>query len=138
MQKFKTLRIFHKMICRSKKKFHLLWIFFLVTLGNFCELLLFYYLNPALPKIFFTYNHLISLSKMAHQMWHDHSFSQRNKTTEISVVVVVGDREASFGVGQNLKNRRVGNIGGLHKIGGLGPLWLIRVILRKYCLVYSN
>ena len=30
---------------------------------------------------------------MTHQMWHDHSFSQRNKITEISVVVVVGDRE---------------------------------------------
>ena len=24
----------------------------------------------------------ISLSKIAHQMWHDHPFSQRNKTTE--------------------------------------------------------
>ena len=35
-------------------------------------------------------------------MWHDHPFSQRNKTTErVAGVEVGGDRKG--GVGQNLK-----------------------------------
>ena len=33
---------------------------------------------------------IISLSKIAHQMWHNHPFSQRNKRTEKPVVVGVG------------------------------------------------
>ena len=28
---------------------------------------------------------IMSLSKIAHQMWHDHPFSQRSKTTERAV-----------------------------------------------------
>ena len=45
---------------------------------------------------------LLSLSKIAHQMWHDHPLSQRNRTTERTVGVGVGgDREV--GGGQNLK-----------------------------------
>ena len=28
---------------------------------------------------------ILSLSKIAHQMWHDHPFSQRNMTTERAV-----------------------------------------------------
>ena len=32
-----------------------------------------------------------SSSKIAHQMWHDHPFSQRNRTTEIPVGMGVGD-----------------------------------------------
>ena len=33
---------------------------------------------------------MISLSKIAHQIWRDHSFSQRNKPTEWPVGVGVG------------------------------------------------
>ena len=37
---------------------------------------------------------ILSLSKLAHQMWRDHSISQRNKTTERTVGVEIGgDRE---------------------------------------------
>ena len=36
----------------------------------------------------------IILSKIAHKMWHDHPFSQRNKTTERAMEVGIGgDRE---------------------------------------------
>ena len=49
-------------------------------------------------------------------MWHDHPFSQRNKTPERAVDVGVrGDTERGGGggrFGQNLKMRVVGNIGG--------------------------
>ena len=54
-------------------------------------------------------------------MWHDHPFSQRNRTTERSVGLQVGgDREmgGGEGVGQNLeKGGGVGNKegGGLFK-----------------------
>ena len=48
----------------------------------------------------------ISLSKITHQMWHNHPFSQRNKTTERAV----GGEGFKLtwkggGVGQNLKKR---------------------------------
>ena len=37
---------------------------------------------------------IISLSKMAQQMWRDHPFSHRNKTTERAVGLGIGgDRE---------------------------------------------
>ena len=37
---------------------------------------------------------MLSFRKIAHQMWHDHPFSQRNRTTERTVGVEVGgDRE---------------------------------------------
>ena len=37
---------------------------------------------------------ILLLSKIAHQMWHDHPFSQRSRTTEKTVGVEVGgDRE---------------------------------------------
>ena len=36
------------------------------------------------------YRSMISLSGITHQMWHDHSFSQRNKTSKIAVEVEVG------------------------------------------------
>ena len=40
----------------------------------------------------------ISLSKIVHQMWHDHPFSQRNKTTERAVGEGLGeDRERGVG-----------------------------------------
>ena len=40
----------------------------------------------------------ISLSKRTHQMWHDHPFSQRNKSTEGTVGVRFGgDREKGGG-----------------------------------------
>ena len=53
------------------------------------------------------------LSKIAHQMWRDHPFSQRNKATEWAVGVGVGDKREVMG----------GGGGCLYKIGGgLGPL----------------
>ena len=54
-------------------------------------------------------------------MWHNYPFSQRNKKIEKAVGVAVGgDRER--GSGQNLKSGGSQYRGGLHKIGGLGPL----------------
>ena len=71
----------------------------------------------------------ISLSKIAHQMWRDHPFSQRNKTTEwADGVVTGGDREGGMWAGQGggvltkPEKGGVDNIGGLHEIVGLGPL----------------
>ena len=51
---------------------------------------------------------ILSLSKIAHQMWRDHPFGQRNMTTERTMGVGVGgDREVrgggGRGVAQNLK-----------------------------------
>ena len=48
---------------------------------------------------------VITISKIANQMWHNHPFSQRNRTTKRTVTVGVGgDREVGEGgVGQNLK-----------------------------------
>ena len=54
-------------------------------------------------------------------MWRNHPFSQRNKTIERAVGVGVEGNREDGGVGQNLKKRGVGNIGGVNKIGGLGP-----------------
>ena len=43
---------------------------------------------------------MISLTKIAHQMWRDHPFSQRNKTTEwADGVVTGGDREGGMWAG---------------------------------------
>ena len=50
---------------------------------------------------------LMFLSKMAHQMWGDHPFSQRNKTTE---------REVGMRVGVDWKAGGKGVVGGLDKI----------------------
>ena len=51
---------------------------------------------------------LLSLSKIAHQMWRNHPFSHRNRTMERTVGVGVGgDREVGWGnggvCGKNLK-----------------------------------
>ena len=52
-------------------------------------------------------------------MWHNHPFSQRNKTIERAVGVGVEGNREDGGVGQNLKKKGgVGNIGGVHKIEG--------------------
>ena len=41
---------------------------------------------------------ILSLSKIAHQMWSDHPFSQRNRTTERTVEVGLrGDWEVEEG-----------------------------------------
>ena len=48
---------------------------------------------------------ILSLSKIAHQMWHDHPISQRNRTTERTV-----------GVGAEFENM------GCSQKGGLAPL----------------
>ena len=50
-----------------------------------------------------------------HKTRHDHSFSQRNKTSEIAVNVKVGGNEKE-GLDKIL-GRCVGNIGGFHNIG---------------------
>ena len=50
---------------------------------------------PKLPRL-----DMLSLSKIAHQMWRDHPFSQRNRTTERIVVVGAGgDRKVGGGWG---------------------------------------
>ena len=46
---------------------------------------------------------MILLNKMAHQMWHDCTFNQRNKTTERAVREGVGGDRGERGAGQNLK-----------------------------------
>ena len=46
---------------------------------------------------------IISLSKIAHQMWQDHPFGQRSKTTERAMGLGVGGKTGGGGVGQNLK-----------------------------------
>ena len=39
------------------------------------------------------YRSIMSLSKIAHQIWHDHLFSQIMKTSKIAVKVKVGGDE---------------------------------------------
>ena len=51
---------------------------------------------------------IISLSRIAYEMWHDHSFSQRNRTAERAVELGVGGDREERGVGQTW----LGNIGG--------------------------
>ena len=63
---------------------------------------------------------MISLSKIAHQMWCNDQVGERNKTTERAVWVGVGGNRG--GGGQNLKRGDKQCRGGLHKIRGLGPL----------------
>ena len=83
---------------------------------------------------------ILSFSTIAHQMWRDHLFSQRNRTTErregvglgvagcvyvcVNVCVCACVGGGGEGGGQNLKKGRgQGMWGGFHKIGGLAPLW---------------
>ena len=49
------------------------------------------------------YRSIISLSEKTHQMWHNHLFSQRNKTSKIAVGGGEGWRQQERGVGQNFK-----------------------------------
>ena len=67
---------------------------------------------------------ILSLNKIAHQIWCDHPFSQRNRTTERTVDVRIGgDREVGGECWTKFeKGGRGGRQhGGLHKIGGLAP-----------------
>ena len=67
---------------------------------------------------------MISLSKIAHQMWRNHPFSPRNKTTEWAARMGIGgDREGGV-LDKNWKRvgRQYGGGGGPHTIGGLGPV----------------
>ena len=64
---------------------------------------------------------VILSSKITHQMWCNHPFSQANKTIQRAVGVELGGNKEERKVAQNLK-KEVGNIGGLHEIGGLGSL----------------
>ena len=62
---------------------------------------------------------ILSLSKIAHQLWRDLPFSQRNKTTEKTIGVEVrGDRE----MGKGRFEKGVKQYGGLHNKGRLEPL----------------
>ena len=50
---------------------------------------------------------ILSLSKIAHRMWHDYPFSQRNMTTEKTVGVGVGgSREVGKKKGVGKKGAR--------------------------------
>ena len=55
---------------------------------------------------------IISLSKITHQMWCYHPFSQRNKTTERTVGVGVGGNRERGGGWTKFQRGEVGNIGG--------------------------
>ena len=72
---------------------------------------------------------VISLSKIAHQIRHNHPFSQRNKATERALGVGVGGYRGREGFFQNLKRGEVGKIGG----GGVEPLCLCQLWVRKVC-----
>ena len=48
---------------------------------------------------------------MPHQMWHDHPFSERNKTTEREMGVVVGGGRERGGGWTKFEKERVENIG---------------------------
>ena len=67
----------------------------------------------------------IILSKIAHQMWHDHSFSQRrNKATERAVGVEFrGDKDGEGGGGGGDKIRK--------GVGGRTPLPTMRGLCRR-------
>ena len=57
---------------------------------------------------------ILSISKITHQMWRDHPFSQRHRTTEWAIGMGVGgDRGVGGGGGLEKKNEKegVGNIG---------------------------
>ena len=53
------------------------------------------------PK-FDIYRSIISLSEIPHQMWHNHPFRQRNKTSKIEVEMKVGGNRKD-GLGKILK-----------------------------------
>ena len=53
---------------------------------------------------------IMSLSKIAHQMWRNNPFSQRNKTIERAVGVGVGGDRGGWTKFE--KGEEVGNIGG--------------------------
>ena len=57
---------------------------------------------------------IISLTRIAHQMWRDRSFSQRSKTTGRAVGMGVGvDRKVGdWTKFEKRRGRGVGNIGG--------------------------
>ena len=69
---------------------------------------------------------ILSLSKIAHQMCHDHQLSQRNRATERTVGVGLEVRRKLRGLTKfesrvGVKHRQYR--GDLHKIRGLAPLW---------------
>ena len=62
---------------------------------------------------------IVSLSKIAHQLWCDHPFGQKKQDSRKTSGVGGWRQQGMEGwVEQNLKGAGVGNIGGLHKVGG--------------------
>ena len=75
---------------------------------------------------------MISLSKIAHQMWRDHPFSQGNRTTGGG-----GWRQKGRGLDKIFKKRGGGQYrGGLHKMGGGYPS--ANSVLRTICILISQ
>ena len=62
---------------------------------------------------------MISLSKVAHQIWNDHPFSKTNKTTEWPVRVWIKATGMQWGWKKLEKGKGVGNIGGSSKNRGV-------------------
>ena len=67
---------------------------------------------------------IISLSKIAHQMWRDHPIQPKKQDNRKSSGGGDCTLQGRWGVGQNLKKEEGGQYrdGGLHKKRGLGPL----------------
>ena len=42
------------------------------------------------------YRFIISLRKLTHQIWHDHPFTQRNRTSKTAAEVKVAGKEVKF------------------------------------------
>ena len=55
---------------------------------------------------------VLSLSKIAHQIWRDHSFCQRNRTTERTVGVGLEKTGKWMGL-DKISKKGEGNIGGV-------------------------
>ena len=81
-------------------------------------------LDALLHKTHIKCRSILSLSKVIHQMQHDHPLSQRKWSTERTVRVRVGGDRGMGGrgwVAKNLKKKGRQYNMGLHKIGGWHP-----------------
>ena len=53
---------------------------------------------------------ILSVGKTAHQTWHDHPFSQRNRTTETTVRVGSGDNRENEGEWTKIEEEEIDNM----------------------------